>query len=315
MRSRWLLLLALALPACHRDTPADEKAAPPAAAETDMAKENGIVVAPLEPATHATPTVIGFGTIVDVSDLFATASQYATAESQRRQFASHLDATRAELERSRALNADNKNISDRALQDAAAAAEADAAQLRAAEASLVAIESAARQKWGPTLAAGAVRQSSWARSLLNGQASLLELAFQSDATPPATVTVRSAGGRERVVHLLGAAPRVDARLQHAAFDYLATPASEFPVGLSVEVLARPANATNGALVPSRAVVWDDGAATVFVETSPEKYEPKRIAATTRVDEGFVENGLAIGTRVVVEGAQQLLSERHKPAAE
>jgi hypothetical protein len=35
----------------------------------------------------------------------------------------------------------------------------------------------------------------------------------------------------------------------------------------------------------------------------------------RVEEGFIERDLPPGTRVVVAGAQQLLSQIHKPEAE
>lgn len=308
------ILVALLL-ACHgggsAPSPADATAA-----TTDTAQENGIVVAALEPASHASASVIGYATVLDPSELFSAAAQYAAADAQRRQFAAQVEVSRVALERQQLLNADDKNVSDRAVQEAAALATTNAASLQATEASLSAIRIAARQRWGATLANGAIGQVAWARTLQSGEAALLELAFTSEGTtPPATAIVRSAGGRERTARFLGASPRADARLQRTAFDYLVSPAVEFPIGLSIEVQGRSTASAAGVLVPSRSVVWDNGVATVFVEERAGEYTPRPISAAIRAEEGFIESDLAVGTRVVVEGAQQLLSARHKPASE
>jgi hypothetical protein len=301
--------------ACHGGGRAPEPA-DATAATTDTAQENGIVVAALEPASHASTSVIGYATVVDSSELFSAAAQYAAADAQRRQLAAQVDVSRVALERQRLLNADDKNVSDRAVQEAAATATANVAAMQASEASLAAIRIAARQRWGATLASGAIGQVAWARSLQNGEAALLEVAFIGEgATPPATIVVRSGGGGERAARFLGASPRADARLRHPAFDYLVSPAAEFPIGLSIEVQGRSTAAAAGVLVPARAVVWDSGVATVFVEERAREFTPRPISAAIRAEEGFIERNLAVGTRVVVQGAQQLLSARHKPAAE
>jgi membrane fusion protein, multidrug efflux system len=317
---RWLLacFTVAAMAACHRGESAtdddESPAAPPAAVATNTAQENGIQVVALQPASQASPSVIGYASVIDASELFSSVSQYAAADAQRRQFAAQLEASRAALARQQILNADDKNVSDRAVQEAAARAATDAASLQAAVASSAAIESAARQRWGATLAAGAIHGSAWSRAVLRGEAALIELAFTGDAPPPATLTLQSAARRPRTARFLAASPRVDARLQHAAYDYLVSPAAEFPVGLSIEVTGQE-EAQAGVLVPTAAVVWDNGVATVFVEQGPGHYAPRPISAALRAGEGFIERDLPPGTRVVVSGAQQLLSQIHKPAAE
>jgi multidrug efflux system membrane fusion protein len=314
---RWLLACSIvALIACHRgeSAPAAQSVDTATDTATDTAQENGILAVALQPASQASPSVIGYATVLDASELFSAVDQYVGADGRRRQFAAQLEASRAALARQQILNADDKNVSDRAVQEAAAAAAADAASLRAAEASSAAIESAARQRWGATIASGSIHGSAWSRALLRGDAALVELAFTGDAPPPATLTLQSAAHRPRTARFLAVSPRVDARLQRAAYDYLVSPAAEFPVGLSIEVTGR-ADAAAGVLVPTRAVVWDNGTATVFVEDRAGHYAPRPISAAVRVDEGFIERDLPPGTRVVVAGAQQLLSQIHKPAAE
>jgi multidrug efflux system membrane fusion protein len=297
-RTAFLLLAALAChTACHRA--AEEESAAP---EPEKKAPIGIVTAALRPATNVQPQLIGYATVVDLSELFASASQYAAADAQRQQAAAHLQSTNAELQRQRVLNADDHNISDRALQETAAAAASDAAAVRAAEASLRAAQNAARQRWGAVLANGVIANAAWARGLASGDTAVLEVAFNADGTPPATLRVQS-----RTARYLARTPRVNARLLRASHYYLAAPASEFPVGMTLDLHASAAG-TNGVLVPAAAVVWVNGAATVFVEDAPSHYEPHTIAATNHVAEGYVETSLAPGTRVVVQGAQQLAAE-------
>jgi hypothetical protein len=188
------------------------------------------------------------------------------------------------------------------VQETAASAAADAAAVRAAVVSLQAAESAARQRWGAVVAGGVIRNASWARGLSAGQTALLEVAFSADGPPAATIRVES-----RNAHYLAQTPRVNARLLRPSHYYLAGPADAFPVGMTIEIHGTSGRG-GGVVVPSAAVVWVDGVATIFIEDRPGHYAKRAISAATHVPAGFVETSLAPGTRVVVQGAQQLLAE-------
>jgi hypothetical protein len=294
---RWAAFLLLAAMACHQAAAPDDDAKE---AESKSVKAPiGIVTAELQPSTNVKPQLIGYATVVDVSELFASAAQYAAAAAQRQQAAAHFESTSAELQRQRVLNADDHNISDRAVQETAAVAASDAAAVRAAEASLSATRNAARQRWGTVLADGVMANADWARGLASGQAALLEVAFNTDAVPPSTIRAQSHTAR-----YLAATRRADARLLRASHYYLAAPASAFPTGMTIEVGAS-AGSPSAAIVPASAVIWVNGTATVFVEDLPAHYAPHTITAATHVPEGYVETSLPAGTRVVVQGAQQL----------
>jgi hypothetical protein len=293
-----IVVTLFAVLSCRGEQPADHPPTPPPEA---TAKTAGIVVAALQPATNVQTELIGYATVLDLSDLFASASQYASAEAQRQQAAAHWQSTNAELERLRILNADNHNVSDRAVQEMAATAASDAAAVRAAEASLRAAESAARQRWGAVPANGVIHNVAWAGGLIRGDTALLEVAFSADGPPPPSISVQS-----RTARYLAQTPRVNARLLRASHYYLAGPASTFPVGMTIDIQGRPAG-VKGVVVPATAVVWVNGVATVFVEDTPEHYSKHPISAATHVAEGFIETSLAPGTRVVVQGAPQLLA--------
>ncbi|HKR66451.1 MAG TPA: hypothetical protein VJZ00_22180, partial [Thermoanaerobaculia bacterium] len=111
---------------------------------------------------------------------------------------------------------------------------------------------------------------------------------------------------------LAVSPHVDARLQKPVYDYLA-PADELPVGLVTTIHAPLASP--GVVVPREAVVWNGAQALVFIEDRAGHYAQHSIDARTAIDGGFLETSLQPGTRVVTAGAQQLLSEQHKPEVE
>jgi hypothetical protein len=141
---------------------------------------------------------------------------------------------------------------------------------------------------------------------------LVEVAFPADAVPPGTIEL---AWEKRLVpaRLLGASPRVDAHLQRPSNFYLCDEPA-IPSGLTLPVVSRPAGA-RGVLVPEDAVVWYGGHAWVFVETAAGRFRRTAIGAADHVTGGFVEATLKPGTRVVVRGAGQLLSEQNKPAVE
>lgn len=296
---RSIAFLLLAVMACHPAAVDEDDAA----ASTPKPKQPslGIVTAELRPATNVQPQLIGYATVLDLSELFASASQVAAADAQRQQAAAHLQSTNAELRRQRVLNADDHNISDRVLQETAAAAAFDAASVHAAEVSLRAAQNAAQQRWGATLANGVIANAGWAHGLANGGTSVLEVAFNGDGAPPATVQVQS-----RTARHLARTPRVNARLLRASHYYLVAPASEFPIGMTIDL--HGSASTRGVIVPAAAVVWVNGAATVFVEDKPSHYEPHTITAASHVAGGYLDTSLPPGTRVVVQGAQQLAAE-------
>jgi hypothetical protein len=71
-----------------------------------------------------------------------------------------------------------------------------------------------------------------------------------------------------------------------------------PVGRSEE----------GVLIPPSAVVWKDGKAWVYVERGEGSFVRKQVSADAQAVGSFVVSNLPAGTRVVVRGAQLLLSE-------
>ncbi|HKW28376.1 MAG TPA: hypothetical protein VJT54_03505, partial [Verrucomicrobiae bacterium] len=113
---------------------------------------------------------------------------------------------------------------------------------------------------------------------------------------------------------LGRAATTDPLVQGMGFIFVVTnpPAALVP-GLSVTgILQLPGEPASGVVVPDAAVVRSDGRTWIYVQTADTTFARREIPLNHSTAGGwFVTNGLAPGDKVVVIGAQTLLSEEHK----
>lgn len=274
---------------------------------------SGIAVAALKPVSYQyeIPT---YGTVLGLQDLIALHADYAAAKAQVEKAAVSLGATRKEYDRLKALHADDRNISDKALQAAEAAWRADAVGVRAAQAALTAIEYNARQAWGGPLAAAVLEGTDLFWGLLQQQEVLLQITLPTNmylAAAAATARIQAPDGSFRTATLVSPAPRADPRLQGSSFFYRAA-VPGLPSGMNVAAYL-PSGATSaGVMVPASAVIWWQGKAWVYSEEAPERYVRREIPTENPTDDGwFVSTGLAADKPVVVRGAQLLLSEEFR----
>lgn len=316
----WIVLLAVLLAACgaHKEEEEGETHSTATADESSVAMtpatagRNGITAIALQAAGGDTSASIGSATVVDIGDLVSAVSQRGAAALQREEAEARARVSRAELQRLRMLNADDHNVSDRVVQEAAAAAAADEAAIRSGAMAARAVEESARQRWGAVLVQGMMHGAPWAQRLAARDLVLVEAAFSDATAPPRSIVLAGADGSSVSATYLAASPHVDPRLQKPAHDYLA-PAAQLPAGLVTTI--RASRPTGGVLVPAAAVVWLGDQSLVFVEEGPGRYVQHPVDAGHAIPGGYLDGSLQPGQRVVVAGAQQLLSEQHKPEAE
>ena len=225
-----------------------------------------------------------FGSVVDVQELAALENQAASARAQAEQANAKAGFDRAELQRLRTLNADNRNVSDRAVQEAAANVAADEGAVAAAMATARGINGVVLQRFGPAVIP-------LVPDLVAMRRVLVQVALP-DGTPPMK-SLRVNGVEAR---LLSAAPRVDPKLQGVPYFYVA-PAGSLAAGMNVSVrFETPRFATGAGVVPDGAIVSWNGRSWTYVRRSATQF--------SRREPSFITPG----TEVVISGAQQLLSE-------
>jgi biotin carboxyl carrier protein len=145
---------------------------------------------------------------------------------------------------------------------------------------------------------------------------LVRVAWPADVPgPPAEVGVSSVeGGRAVRARLLGAAPAADPVTRLPAYLFRAERGWRGARPGAAVVVAVPDRGApaRGVLVPDRAVVQWEGLAWVFVERGAGRFGRVRAPTDRPVAGGFLASaGLLAGDTVVVEGAEQLLSEEFR----
>jgi len=258
----------------------------------------GLRVAPL--ATIELPEVVlGFGRVLEPGALAAPVDEREAARAA-------FEASDREYRRIQTLQRGNSNASQRDLEVARAAFERDRAALRAAEARLVSVwgREAAEHRDLPALGQSLVaRETALARidvplgSVLSGRPTAGRVAALVDAgASPVEATV------------LGGAPDTDPTIQGRGF-LLLIERPPWPPGTALTGwLAVPGPPQAGVDVPSAALVRHAGRSFLYVQTADDTFARRVVRLERPTGDGwFVASGLAAGERVVVTGAQQLLS--------
>ncbi|MDD5564159.1 MAG: efflux RND transporter periplasmic adaptor subunit [Thermoanaerobaculaceae bacterium] len=309
----------------------EDDTAPPVSAPPRVAVVNGETVVTFDHATLARSGIeaealaaqshqaetAAYGVVLDLAELADARGMIVAAAARVEKARALLVASRAEFERVRALHADERNASDKALEEATARWRGDEADSRGANAALAAQTAAARQRWGAVVSGWLERGSSELEALLAQRLRLVQITLPPGTAlqpAPATAIVRGGGGAAVAARLISPAPRTDPRIQGASFYFTVPDAPGLLPGAVVEAFLPAGPAVTGVTVPAAAVVWWQGRAWVYLEVAPGRFVRREVATDAPVAGGwFVAAGVVAGSRVVVRGAQMLLSEEGRAA--
>lgn len=274
-----------------------------------------LVVTPLAPVSLQRQMRV-YATVLDLQPLFNFRGRLATARSDITALTAQAGNSRAQYERSRRLFADDRNLSQKSLQEAQTAMQSDAAKLEAARAQFDELAAALRQQFGEAVTSAATAPSSVLMSRLEAsEAVLLRVTLPDTYGPaaPQSVLIRLPGGGSLSAERLSASPQADPAIQGHPWLYVARRA--LPAGLRMEAsvpLSGPA--TSGVLIPEQAVVWYGGETWAYLRTGPDHFTRRYVPSTDPTENGYIATGAGFraGDAVVTQGAQLLLSEELKP---
>ena len=249
-------------------------------------------------------------TVLSSQELVDVRNAHVAANTQLDKAKASMEASRREYERVRTLHAEDRNLSDRALETAQAAFRGDDAIARGAAQAVDTVQRSAQQKWGAVLASAAVANTPLFRRLSEQRDVLLRVAAPSGAgvsKPPASVRLDTGDGVRRTGRLIAASPQADPRIQGPTYFY-AAPAEGLLPGSNVTAYLPSGAQRTGETVPAEAVVWWQGKAWVYVQSAPDRFARRELPEMAPVSEGWFVPGDFQGARLVVRGAQTLLSE-------
>ena len=257
----------------------------------------GLQTAPLQSA-QLRPEIKAYGQVLDPTP-------YATLLIDTLSAQAALQASSNEYQRLKALYTQDQNVSARALETAEAAMKRDSLLLAAAKTKLALAlgESVSNQS----------NLQAFVESLVSLKQGLVRIDIpigESLPAAPEAARIAALGGDEHPVsaRFLGAAPLASAQTQGQGFLFLIETNPPPPGAAILGFLQVPGDALNGVLVPRTAILRHEGEAFVYVQSSDDTFERKQIELDRPLSSGFfVHEGLSPGDRVVIAGAQQLLS--------
>jgi len=259
----------------------------------------GLAVAPLSAAEHRA-TRRGFARVLDATSLTSLLNELALARSNQA-------ASEKELARAKVLAAQS-NLSEKALLAVENAAGRDRLAVQATEDKLA-------LAFGRELANRAdLLQLS--RALASLEAALVRVdlsAGETLPTPAAKARLFAPANEAELfeAEFIGPATSIEPEFQGQAFLYLATQTKRrlAPGANLTARLELPGDPLPGVAVPSAAVVRSEGRGWAFVQTSDDTFVRREVALSRPTNDGwFVASGFKPGEKVVVTGAQVLLSE-------
>ena len=262
----------------------------------------GIKVAPVA-AAQSTTSRSGYARAIDLSPLAALASDAETARAA-------VTASRKEVDRLKALTAQDQSAAPKDLEAAQAQLAADRAKL-----------TLACQKVGLDFGAGLARLGCDAMSGLvhdaaRGQAALVRIDM-TQGLPPATGTIMIGESSEATAaRILGPAVNAEALLQTAGVLALVRgpSAARLAVGRVLSVHLPDGGATKGVLVPRTALMRADGGQFVYRPRDNDHFARVALTGGSPMAGGWFFSGSALkpGDPIVVSGATTLLGLERGP---
>ncbi len=283
-------------------------------ASVDEQRASHIGVVPLAAST-ARPETTAYTTVIDLQPFFDLHNRATAARSNRQGARAQADASRAQYQRDYVLFKDNRNVSQKSLQDARAVMLADQAKLQAAEAAQNVLDATLRQQFGAALASAATAPASdLLQQLMSGHTEVLRvtLTAKDGASAPAQISIDGLDGRLVAARKLSASPQIDPSIQGSPYFYAID--SILPVGTRTTAhIPLKGKGRQGLLIPENAVIWYGGQQWAYVKTAADRFTRRYMPSALAVDGGFVvTNGFRAGDEVVIRGAQLLLSEELRP---
>ena len=259
-----------------------------------------------------------YGNVVALDSLFEAKAKLISLKSDLNLSRSTSGYNIQQYQRLKLLNADDKNVSDQAVQEALAALNADKAKANAGELQLKNLQNSVKLQWGENLAKLATDANlpPHLAHLLNRQNVLLQLSLPLDAPTPranSSLTITPLNDANTRISAVYVSPATQSDLTGIGKTfYYSAPADLLRIGTRVNVLlAASLGSAQGVVIPSSAVVWYGGKPWAYFKQGGEQFVRKPVSADTEQDGGWFNQNFRADSEVVVSGAQLLLSEEFK----
>ena len=309
-------------------------------------QNSGIKTEIVNTANHQA-SIKSFGVIVAIDSLIEAKTQYLNLQSQINLTRAASEQNLTQYARLKALNNDDKNVSDLAVQQALVLVDTDKASLIAAQNQIKNMQNSLKLQWGEQLTNLVFKEklAPHLAGLLNRKNVLVQVSVPQDIGQLAAntaVNLSPINNTRSVISATYVSPATtsDPSGSGKTF-YYSAPSENLRIGMRVNVEVLPDLKTyqvsggdaagvgkgknSGVIIPSDAVVWYAGSPWAYFKqgktaTGDDQFVRKPISTNIEVDAGWYNEGLTeqtstvtevVANEVVVSGAQLLLSEEFK----
>ena len=282
--------------------------------DKEACEKAGIVSAPLRRISRARQSE-AYGRVLSLKGLADLRRSYVLAVARVENAKAKLRVSKVEYKRLKSLYSQNQSSSLKNLQLAESLRSQDQVNLETARTRRRLLAGTALQQWGKVIADRLSTGDRFYWRLMERRDLLLLVSLPpgEDISPmPREVTIQPPGKARLAARYVSASPRTDPQIQGLSYFYtVSTKSGQLRTGMNLAVFVPKGQPVDGFLIYSRAVVWQNGQPLVFVQSGEGRFTARPVATNMPVKAGYlVRAGFSASDRVVVTGAQALLSEAH-----
>lgn len=274
-------------------------------------------------------TLKSTGTVIAIDSLIEAKANYLRAQSEIALARAASGNNIQQYQRLKSLNDDDKNVSDKVVQDALASVNSDKAKITAAELQLSNLQNAVKLQWGETLADLVLNSKlvPHLANLLNRKNVLVQVSLPPESPAPAAGSALNVSplNTSSIIKAIYVSPAAlsDANGYGKTF-YYSAPAEQLRIGMRVNaeteasdnIGASDSKTNRGVVIPNQAIVWFGGKPWAYFKqgkskTGDDQFVRKPINTDTEIAGGWFNQGLNTESEIVISGAQLLLSEEFK----
>lgn len=290
-------------------------------------QNSGITTARLNSASFQ-GEIKTFGSVVSIDSLTEAKAKFLSLKTDINIARSGSGQNIQQYQRLKILNEDDKNVSDRAVQEALAMVNADKASVTSSELQLKNLHTNTKLQWGEALAKLAFEDTlaPHLASLLDRRNVLIQVSLPLNTATPktgSTINVTPLNESTSLIKAIYISPASTS--DSSGFGktfYYSAPAELLRIGMriNVNISNNASDVASGAIIPNTAVVWYAGKPWAYFKQDKSKagldqFVRKPISTDSEVgsgiDSGWFNANISADSEVVVTGAQLLLSEEFK----
>lgn len=287
----------------------------------EIQSNSGIKTSPIQSSVYK-KNLTNYATVLNIDFLIEQKNRFNEIKNQISLLTNELDRDKKNYERFKLLNDDNKNVSDKALQEVKVNYENTRIKLNATQELVSGIKQNIRAQWGETILSMIDQglKKELFEFLLQGKARIVKvtLSENTDNEPPKNISLALIDNLSEkfLANYLAESPTLDKSLKGKTYFYIVY-SNKLRIDSKVIASLVQENISSESekylAIPKEAVVWNAGQAWIYIKTGENKFLRKVIQTDNESPNGWIikEEHIKENDLIVINGAQLLLSEEFK----